>query len=261
MSDVKFELDGVEYQLPNFISIENYVKIFKIKDILSDEYFGAKLVSIMSGAQVDKLLETNYQHVEYLASYIMSLFPQGEPQFIDKFELDGIDYGFLPSWKKVSFAEFVDLDTLMSKKSDEMLNYIHIMTSIMYRPIITDPSKHDFEIEKYNSESMIKRAELFNKELDIKYFMGAQFFFIKFASKYLEHIQSSLTTTSLKEQIKFIWKYRKLITRILSKKDSGGTLSSTELLTMTLQSMNKSSQSLWSKFSTKLRTSLKRTKK
>jgi hypothetical protein len=45
MKEVTFELEGVEYQLPNKITIENYVKIFKIKELFSDQYFAAKLIN------------------------------------------------------------------------------------------------------------------------------------------------------------------------------------------------------------------------
>jgi len=263
MKDVKFEIDGKEYQLPNFMSIENYVKMYKVKDLLSDEYFAAKLINIMSDAPIDELIEVNYQHIHYLATYIMSLVPQDEqPKFYDRFQIDNVDYGFLPSWKKLSFGEFVDLDTLMNKKGNEFLDYIHILTAIMYRPIISDPTKHDYEIEKYNTDTMVKRAELFKKELDIRYFLGAQFFFTIFAKKYLQHTQSfSTTTLTLKDSIKLIWRYRKILRTLALNKDSDGTSSSTDLLKTILQDMNKSSKKPWWKFSINLPTLLKRTKK
>ena len=263
MRDVNFEIDGKEYELPNFMSIENYVKMYKVKDLLSDEYFAAKLINIMSDAPIDDLVEVNYQHIHYLATYIMSLVPQDEqPKFSDRFQIDNVDYGFLPSWKKVSFGEFVDLDTLMNKKGNEFLDYIHILTAIMYRPIITDPTKPEYEIEKYNTDTMVQRAELFKKQLDIRYFLGAQFFFTMFAEKFLQHTQSSLTTTqTLKDSIKLIWRYRKILKTLALNKDSDGTSLSTDLLKTILQDMNKSSKKPWWKFSINLRTLLKRTKK
>lgn len=261
MKEVKFEIEGVEYILPEHISIENYVKVFKIKDVFSDEYFAAKLLNILTGAPVEGLLEANFQQIDYLANYAMSLFPQDTPKFEDKFELDGVWYGFLPSWKKLSFAEYADLDTLMNKKPDDILDYIHYITAIMYRPIITDPESHDFKIEKYNSDTMGDRAELFKKKLNIKYFIGAQFFFIKFARKYFEATPQSLSTMSLWTQIKFVWKWRKTIRTLLSKKGSDGSLSSTELLVMTLPNTKGSYRNRWLKFLINLPTLFKRTKK
>jgi hypothetical protein len=245
MKQVTFEIEGIEYEIPQKITIEKYVKTYKIKDIFSDDYLAAKLLNILTGAPVEKLLDANFQIVQQLSSYAMLLFPQGEPFFEDKFELNGVWYGFIPSWKELSFAEWVDLDTLMSKKPEEILDYIHILTSIMYRPIEGDHTTNKFKIEKYDVEKMKVRSELFQKELDIKYFIGAQFFFIKFAKKYLETTPQSLTTI---QKMKFIWKYRKLIKTQLLKNDSDGMLSSTDLLTMTLQNTKKSLKRTWWKF-------------
>lgn len=252
MKEVKFELDGVEYSMPTFINIENYVKVFKIKDVFSDEYFAAKLLNILTGVPVEKVLEANFQEVEWLANYAMSLFPKDKPPFVDRFQIDNVDYGFIPSWRKLSFAEYVDLDTLVTKKPDEVLDFVHIIMAIMYRPIITDPEQKEYKIEPYNQESLEARAELFKKRLDINYYIGSQFFFIQFAKKYTQLTQQSSTMT-LWEKMKFIWKNRKMIGILLSQKDLDGTSYLTVLLPMILQDMKPSSKSRLSKYLTKQR--------
>ena len=70
---IKFKIDEKEYNVPEIMTIENYSKIFKIKDLFSDEYFSAKLVSIVTGAPVEDLLEGDYEQVSYIAAYIMEL--------------------------------------------------------------------------------------------------------------------------------------------------------------------------------------------
>ncbi len=259
MTDVKFELDGVEYQMPNYINVDNYVKVFKIKDTFSDEYFAAKLLNILCGVPVEKVLEANYQEVKILANYAMSLFPIDKQPFIDRFEINGVKYGFIPSWKKLSFAEYVDLDTLITKKPDEVLDYVHIILAIMYRPIISEGKKGEYKIEPYNQESLEDRANLFKQEIGIKTYIGCQFFFIQFAKKLSEPTEEySIRTLWMK--MKFVWKYRKLINKVL-RKDLDGTLSSTELLEMTLQNTTSSTKNPLSKFSTKFRSWLKKTEK
>ena len=39
MSKVTFELNKQVYELPEFLSIQNYIKIYKVKDFLGEEYF------------------------------------------------------------------------------------------------------------------------------------------------------------------------------------------------------------------------------
>lgn len=237
---IKFKIEDKEYKVPEFINIENYVKIYKIKDLFSDDYFAAKLLNIVSDAPLEDLIQADYQEVDYLSNYVMSLIPIGNDfPFTDRFNLNGVDYGFFPSWRELTFAEFVDMDTISTKKPEEVLDLLHILAAIMFRPIVEEKSKHDFKIEKYNVETMKTRAELFKKELDVKYIIAAQFFFIKFAKKYSSYTQlSSIQTLSMWTKMKILWKLRKVIWHLTFKKTSDGMSSSTELLEMILQSTN-----------------------
>lgn len=111
---------------------------------------------------------------------LLKIIPTREPGFTDEFTFEGVQYGFIPSWKNMSFGEFPDLDTLMTKKPEEFLNYLHIITAILYRPITKRKGKHKFEIEEYNVHTMEERAELFRDKLNVEYALGSQFFFIHF---------------------------------------------------------------------------------
>lgn len=238
---IKFKLKGKEYIVPDYINIENYVKIFKIKGLLSDQYFAAKLINIISGAEIEDLLENDYQNIELIATYILSLLPQDNPKFIDRFTIDGVDYGFFPDWKDLTYAEYVDMDTIATKKPDEVLDLLHVLAAIMYRPIVEEKSQHEFKIEKYDIELMKQRAELFKQKMDVSIILGAQFFFINFVNKYLNYSQiSSIKTLTMWQKIKLIWKMRRWIMIGLSKKSMDGSLSQTKLLETILRSMNKS---------------------
>jgi len=233
---IKFSIDEKQYEVPDFISIENYVKIYKLKDIFSEDYFSAKIINLITDCPVEDLLESDAQEIHYISAYIMSLLPDSKPEFKDRFELNGVHYGFFPQWRDLTYAEFVDMDTISTKKPDELLNLLHILASIMYRPIVEETSEHNFKIEKYNVDSMKERAELFKKELDITYVLGAQFFFINFARKYFLYTQTSLITKiPIWMKIKIVWKMRKLIWDIVFKKHSAGLLSQTKLLETILQ--------------------------
>jgi hypothetical protein len=233
---MKFKVGGKEYKVPEYITIENYTKIYKVKDMLTENYFAAKLVHLITDAPMEELLECDYQELNYVAAYIMSIIPTERPQFSDRFELNGVHYGFFPKWNDLTYAEFVDMDTISTKKEDELLNMLHILAAIMYRPITTQKSEHDFEIEKYDVKTMIARSELFKKELDCRFILGAQFFFIKYAKTYLLYTQtSSIPKLSTWMKVKLIWKMRSWIWRAISKGPSGGLSSQTELLEMILQ--------------------------
>jgi hypothetical protein len=166
----------------------------------------------------------------------MSQITLTKPKFIDRFEIDGVKYGFFPNWRELTFAEFVDMDTISTKKPEELLELLHILAAIMYRPITEETSEHDFKIEKYNIETMKLRAELFKTKLDVKYILGAQFFFINYANRFLSYSQLSLMPTlSMWTKMKIAWTARKWIWASIFKKPTDGILSSTELLETILQ--------------------------
>jgi len=233
---MKFKIEGKEYKIPEYLTIEKYVKIFKIKNLFTDEYFAAKLVNLMTDAPLEDLLDADYNDIDLIASSILSIIPQDKPKFKDRFTLDGVDYGFFPNWRDLTFAEYVDLDTISTKKPEELLDLLHILTAVMYRPIVKENGPHDFKIEKYDVEKMKERAELFNKKLNIQYVLGAQFFFIKFAKRYSDYTQLSLMRKpSLWKKIKLIWTLRKVIMKHLFKKPLGGSSLSTDLVETTLR--------------------------
>ena len=72
---IKFKIEDKEYELLDYISIGDYSKIYKVKDLFTDEYFAAKLLNLISGAPLQDLLQSDYQEVNYLSSYILSLIP------------------------------------------------------------------------------------------------------------------------------------------------------------------------------------------
>ena len=43
---VSFEIENKEYELPEVMTIENYRKVYKVKDFLGEEFFQAKLLKI-----------------------------------------------------------------------------------------------------------------------------------------------------------------------------------------------------------------------
>jgi len=241
---IEFNLDGKDYEIKEYLSIGDYQKIFKVKDLFEDDYFKAKVVNLLTDCPMETLLEADNHKVDFLATSIFAMVPRQPINLIDRFTIDGIDYGYLPSYKKISFGEFVDLDTLLTKKPEEVIDFLHIITAIMYRPITKTKTKHEFEIEKYDAKTLEERAELFKQKLDIKFTLGGQFFFTQFAKNYSSYIPLSLRQKIRREwmMLKILWENRKLVWIFLSKRGSDGMLSSTELQMEILRNTLKSTR-------------------
>jgi len=241
---LRFKIDGVPYEVPDFTPISVYAKIYKIKDLFTDEYFAAKLINTVTNCPLQDLLEGGFEEISYISNYILSNLPkQDKVKFVDRFELDGVHYGFFPDWKDLTFAEFIDMDTISSKKPEELLDMLHILAAIMYRPIVEEVSEHNFKIEKYDLVTLKTRSELFKKKLDVSVILGAQFFFIKFAKRFLNFTPLySATKMNLWTQIRMIWMMWRMIYKVPLKSRSGGFWSSTKLLTTILLNTSTSTE-------------------
>jgi hypothetical protein len=236
---IKFKIDSKEYYIEDIMSVGNYSKIYKMKDLFQDDYFAAKIINIVCGTPMEDLLECPFEDINYLASQILGKIPQDKDvKFVDRFELNGVHYGFFTDWKDLTFSEFIDLDTISTKKPDELLDLLHILSAIMYRPITEEISTHNFKIEKYDVDKMKVRAELFKKELDVKIILGGQFFFTKYAEKYSNYTLPSLVTLTKWNKIRMIWIIWKMMYKTNSIKRLGGFWSSTKLVTTILQNTN-----------------------
>jgi hypothetical protein len=56
MEKITIEIEKKEYDIPNFLSIENYVKVYNVKDFLGDKFFQAKLINQVLGIKMELIL-------------------------------------------------------------------------------------------------------------------------------------------------------------------------------------------------------------
>jgi len=234
---MKITIKDKDYNLRDFYSVGEYVDLYKIRDLFEDDYYEIRLISIMTGAKQEDILKLPHKQIKQISNHLISIMPSTNFIFEDSFTINGIEYGFIPEYKNMSFGEFVDLDTLLTKKPDEIMSKLHIIASIMFRPIVSKKSKHNYKIEDYDSETVDERAEIFRKELDVKYVLGGKYFFSKSVRTYSTSIRPSLTWKKPSTWLKTLTLYWKMKKMYRLKKRSGGTLSSTELQEMILQNM------------------------
>jgi hypothetical protein len=89
MSEVTFKLQGKDYELPNYLSIGDYVKIFKIKDLFEDEYMKAKVVNLLTDCPMETLIDAENHKVDFLATTIFAMVPLFKNKLEVKFALGG----------------------------------------------------------------------------------------------------------------------------------------------------------------------------
>lgn len=105
-----------------------------------------------------------------------------KPNFIQRFELDGVEYGFIPNLDNITTAEWVDIENYQSNQEDA-----DKLVSILYRPIKTSLKfwkKSYYNIKEYNgTNDKLRKAPL-------EVYLGALVFFYHLGKSLLKHIDT-----------------------------------------------------------------------
>jgi hypothetical protein len=116
-----------------------------------------------------------------LSNYIL----QDSKKFHKEFDFEGEKYRFI-DLPNLTFGEFIDIDTFLSRPTNERLKDTNLLMAMFYREL-----DENGKLSTYDSSKLEKRAEKF-KKLPIKYVNGSSTFFL-LIEKMLQ--QNSLTSS------------------------------------------------------------------
>lgn len=144
---------------------------------------------------------------------------ESKPTFVQRFEMDGVKYGFVPNFDDLSTGEFIDIETYQKNPQD-----LWKVLSVLYRPIAKKGQNGRYEIEPYNAELNAKF-----KDIDANTAFGAMLFFWSIGIDLLSCTQ------------KFLDKVKKgeVLMNIDLPKNGDGLEWSTDLLTEIISTLTK----------------------
>tara|TARA_R110002167_G_scaffold106627_3_gene273324 strand:+ start:2355 stop:3005 length:651 start_codon:yes stop_codon:yes gene_type:complete len=148
------------------ITLKQYQKFVKLQDKNEGTFFlQQKMVEIFCGIKATDVLKIQYNDVDKITTVLNDMF-DSKPDLVHRFVLDGIEYGFTPSLNKLSFGEYIDLDTYMGDWQN-----IHIAMNVLYRPIKQELGDK-YLIKEYTTEG---KDKLLSMPMDAV--LGSIFFF------------------------------------------------------------------------------------
>ena len=165
------------------IPLKSYQTFVKMREASTDEDFVAqKMIEIFCGIELKDVVKMRLTDVNELLVSFNQMFTE-KPKFQNRFNLHGIEYGFIPKLEDLTLEEFTNLEQLMKS-----WDTFHMAMAVMYRPIKLEV-KGNYEIHDYfYSEDM---GEIFKLcPLDIA--LSARVFFWNLASELLNAIPSYL---------------------------------------------------------------------
>ena len=150
----------------NEVTLKQYQKWLKIADGKEvDNFLQQKMIEIFCNVPLKQVLQIKAIDVSSICESINKLFEQ-KPKFIDRFNHNGKQFGFIPKLDEMSFGEYIDLDTYLTDWEQ-----MHKAISVLFRPITLN-KKEQYLIEDYEGSD---KYDLQNVTLDIVF--GALVFF------------------------------------------------------------------------------------
>ena len=165
------------------LSIADFMKIQLTIETFSDDEnkMNLELVKLIHGTTAIEKRQAD-QTIQELIEIV-----QAQPQLIQRFVFDGIEYGFEPNLDNIMVGPFVDLEFYL--KDRKQLDRI---AAILYRPVIRSMGNM-YAIEEY--EGSDKYLEVM-KKVNYKVVIGAMFFFVNLLKELLKE-----TNTFIQEQM------------------------------------------------------------
>ena len=112
----------------NEITLGQYQEFAKL-DITKELEVQSKMIEIFCKVPVKVVRSMKAKDITDICTIINNMFDV-EHQMLNRFKLNGKDYGFIPDLENMSFGEYVDLDTYIGDNDN-----LHRAMNVLYRPI------------------------------------------------------------------------------------------------------------------------------
>ena len=167
------------------ITLNQYQQWLKVaEDKEMTDFLKQKMIEIFCGITLNQVLQIKATDVDEIVNDLSKLFKQ-DTNLINKFTLEGVEYGFEPKIDDISFGAYVDLDTYMADWQQ-----MHKAMSVLFRPV-TFTKRKKYLIKEYESAN---KYDL--KEMTLDVVFGSLVFFWRLRNELQKHILSFLANQS-----------------------------------------------------------------
>jgi len=206
----------------NDITLEQYQKFALINTEEQDkEFFMFKTIEIFCGVDIALVSKMRLKDAESISNEVLGVLQQNVP-FTNKFELDGVKYGFIPDLQAISLGEFIDLEEGLSKDKD-----FHKAASVMFRPIVKEFGEL-YTIGGYEASTEMHHVM---KQAPVGIISAAIVFFYNIANELLKASQDFSSQEKAEAMT--------ILEKLNSQRSTGGLTLSTLYAEAMLQSINK----------------------
>jgi hypothetical protein len=159
----------VEILVPDTLSditLGQYQKYLSIIEGSEDNTFiDIKMIEIFCGVKLSETLKMKFADIKAVCDILEQMLLE-KPQLIQRFKMNGVEYGFIPNLEAISMGEFIDLETFLSDWKE-----MHRAMAVLYRPVA-----HKYG-DKYNIEEYKETDGEHMKDMPMDAVFGCMLFF------------------------------------------------------------------------------------
>jgi len=199
------------------ITLGQYQKFVKLYEgEVTEEFMALKMLELFCGVKLKDAYQMRYKDIDGIVEVISSMLNQ-KPQLIQRFKMNGVEYGFIPNLDDMSFGEYIDLDTYLPNWQE-----MHRAMAVLYRPI---KEKHG---NKYNIvDYEVVNSEVY-KDMPMDAVISSILFFYRLGTDLSKAMMNYLEES----------KESRLVQYLTSDKNGGGINQYTHLLKEILDDLN-----------------------
>ncbi len=200
------------------ITVDQYQKFVKlITDNPDSTFTRQKTVAILCRLDMEFVRTIKMHSIDDIYTDLLKMF-DSKPPLIDRFKINGKEFGFIPNLDDMTAGEFADLDDYFQNAETW-----HKMLAVLYRPV-TKKLANAYDIEPYKGTEQF--AEVM-KDTPVSIAIGAQVFFYNLGRELLSVTMDSLQ--QLPQQQKEI-----IVEKLNSVRNGDGITAFTQLQGATL---------------------------
>ena len=159
----------VEILVPDTLSditLGQYQKYLSIVEGNDDPSFmDIKMIEIFCGVKLSETLKMKFADIKAVCDILEQMLLE-KPALVNRFKMNGVEYGFIPNLEQISMGEFIDLETFLSDWKQ-----MHRAMAVLYRPIA-----HKYG-EKYNIEEYKETDGEHMRDIPMDAVFGCMLFF------------------------------------------------------------------------------------
>ena len=173
------------------ISLEKFQKYMKLTDENdNEEFLSYKAIELFCGIPLSDVYKLTLESVESISEVLSKMFNE-QPKHVERFTMNGVEYGFIPDLNEMTLAEYVDSEGNLSD-----IQNLHLAMNVLYRPI-KDKKGDKYNIYPYKLENLDKM-----KDMPTSAALGAIFFLISLGKELsLSTILSSREVVELQAEM------------------------------------------------------------